>query len=157
MRSVTVRTESICITVLVQRGLPQGGGLSPILWSLIADSLLKWLTQQGIFAQGYADDGIALVVGNILSTICDIMQRILNGIEKWCQQKELLINPSKTEMILFTRRYKPDDVKDIRFYGKTLLLTMQVKYLGVLLDSKLSWKNHVEHKCRKAVMAFYQV
>ena len=97
------------------------------------------------------------MVGNILSTICDIMQRILNGIEKWCQQKELLINPSKTEMILFTRRYKPDDVKDIRFYGKTLLLTMHVKYLGVLLDSKLSWKNHVEHKCRKAVMAFYQV
>jgi len=82
------------------------------------------------------------------------MQRILNGIEKWCQQKQLSINPGKTEMIQFTRRYKPDDVKDIRFYGKTLMLTTQVKYLRVILDSKLSWKNHVEHKCRKAIMAF---
>jgi ribonuclease HI len=157
MRTVTVRTDLTNIMALVRRGLPQGGGLSPTLWSLIADSLLKWLTQQGIFAQGYADDGVALVVGNILSTICDIMQGILNGVERWCQQMQLSINPEKTEFILFTRRYKPDDVKDIKFYGKSLMLTKQVKYLGVLLDHKLSFKNHVEHKCRKAIMAFHQV
>ena len=157
MRVVTVRSDLINITVLVRRGLPQGGGLSPTLWSLIADSLLFLLTKQGIFAQGYADDGVALVVGSILSTICDIMQRILNGVEKWCRQMQLSINPEKTEMILFTRRYKPEDVKDIRFYGRTLILTMQVKYLGVLLDHKLSFRHHVEHKCRKAIMAFHQV
>jgi len=29
---------------------------------------------------------------------------------------QLSINPEKTEMILFTRRYKPEDVKDIKFY-----------------------------------------
>jgi len=127
MRAVTVQIRTN-ITVLVRRGLPQGGGLSPILWSLIAYSLLKWLTQQGIFALGYADNGIALVVGNILSTICDIMQGILKGVEKWCRQMQLSINPEKTETILFTRRYKPDDVKDIKFYGKTLMLTKQVKY-----------------------------
>ena len=81
MRTVTVRSHLTNVTVLVWRGLPQGEGLSPTVWSLIADSLLMLLTQQGIFAQGYADDGVALVVGSILSTICDITQRILNGVE----------------------------------------------------------------------------
>jgi len=107
MRAVTVRSDLNNITVLVQRGLPQGGGLSPTLWSLIADCLLMLLTQQGVFTQGYADDRVALVVGSILSTICDIMQRILNGVEKWGRQMQLSINPEKMEMILFTRRYKP--------------------------------------------------
>jgi len=95
MRAVTVRSDLNNITVLVQRGLPQGGGLSPTLWSLIADCLLMLLTQQGIFTQGYADDRVALVVGSILSTICDIMQRILNGVEKWGRQMQLSINPEK--------------------------------------------------------------
>ena len=89
--------------------------------------------------------------------VCDIMQGILKGVEKWCRQMQLSINPEKTEMILFPRRYKPDDVNDIKFYGKTLMLTKQVKYLGVLLDHKLSFRDHTEHKCRKAIMAFYQV
>jgi len=68
------------------RGLPQGGGLSPILWSVVADSLLRWLSRQRAFAQGYADDGVILVCGKFLDIICDLMQRMLYGVEKWCSK-----------------------------------------------------------------------
>jgi len=46
----------------------------------------------------YADDGVVLICGHILSTICDIMQRILYGIEQWCIDRELSVNLNKTEM-----------------------------------------------------------
>jgi len=36
-------------------------GLSLALRSLVADSLLKWLTEQGVFARGFADDGVRIV------------------------------------------------------------------------------------------------
>jgi len=107
-RTILARTESFSISAIASCGLPQGGGLSPILWSLVADSLLKWLSKQGVFAQGFADDGVILICGRILSIICDIMQRVLYGIQQWCIDRELSINPSKTEMVLFTRRYKPE-------------------------------------------------
>ena len=42
---VGVQVGSIYIRVKTQCGLPQGGGLSPTLWSLVADSLLKWLSK----------------------------------------------------------------------------------------------------------------
>ena len=71
------------LIVLALHGLPQGGGLSPILWSAVADSLLKWLSKQGVFAQGYADDGAMLVCGKFLTTVCDVMQRMIFGVEKW--------------------------------------------------------------------------
>ena len=114
-RTVCVRVGETLIQVATQCGLPQGGGLSPTLWTLIANSLLRWLTKQGIFAQGFADDGVVLVVGKVLHTIYKIMQRILRGVEKWCADKELSLNPSKAEMMLFTRKYKPESVCPISF------------------------------------------
>ena len=73
--------------------LTQGRGLSPTLWSMIADSLLKWLSKRGVYAQGYADDGVVLVIGIVLSTVCEIMQRAVKSIEEWCtnHQQWLLI------------------------------------------------------------------
>ena len=46
------------LVVKTIRGLPQGGVISPTMWALVADSLLKWLSKQGIYTQRFADDGI---------------------------------------------------------------------------------------------------
>jgi len=35
-------------------------------------------------------------------------------------------------------------------------LSHQVKYLGVIVDSKLTWKPHLDHKCNKAIAVFWQ-
>ena len=101
--TVFVRFSQTEICVITQCSLPQGGGLSPTLWSLVADSLLIWLTKQG-----FADDGVALVVRKVMSIICEIMQRTLRGVGKWCTDTALSVNTSKTEMLLFTRKYKPE-------------------------------------------------
>ena len=83
-RKVGVQVGSTYIRVKTQCGLPQGGGLPSTLWSLVADSLLKWLSKQGVFAQGFADDGGLLLIGKALNILCEVMQRILHGVEKWC-------------------------------------------------------------------------
>jgi len=72
------------LVVKTLRGLTQGGVTSPTMWALVADSLLKWLSNQVIYTQGFADDGTVLIIGAFLSTLCEIMQRVLRGIEKWC-------------------------------------------------------------------------
>ena len=94
----------------------------PLLWSLVADSLLSWLTKQRVFAQGHADDGVVLVCGKVLSTMSEIMHRILWGIEKWCKKRDLQVNPIKTVMIFFTRKYKPKSVRPVIFYSQQLTL-----------------------------------
>jgi len=77
------------------------------------------------------------------------MQRILRGIEHWCNTRDLRVHPGETELILITRKYKPEAVKPITFYGHQLQLTKQV-----IIDSKLNWKQHVDAKYQKALMAF---
>jgi len=100
-----------------------------------------------VYAQGFADDGIAVVIRCFLTTLCEIMQRVLKGVERWCTERELSINPSKPEMMLFTRKYKVETLSPVIFYSKELTLCKQVKYLGVILDPKLSWKLYVDAKC----------
>ena len=100
-RTVSVGVGQNTIQVDVLSGLPQRGGLSHTLWSLVADSLLYWLTKQGVFALGFADDGLILIVGRVLHTMCEIMHRLLQGVEKWCTARDLSVNPIKT-CLLYT-------------------------------------------------------
>ena len=134
-RTVCVNVGPTMIHIATQRGLPQGG-LTPTLWSLVADSLLILLNKQGGFAQGFADDGVIIIIGKVLSTLCEIMQRILSNVESWCSDRDLSVNLGKTETILFTRKYKPAKLSHITFYGKELILSTQVKYLGYTQYSK---------------------
>jgi len=110
-----------------------------------------------VYAQGFADDRIAMVIGCFSTTLCEIMQRVLKGIERWCTERELSVNPSEMELVLFTRKYKVERLSPVIFYSKELTLCKQVKYLGVIHNPKLWWKLHVDAKCNKALAAFYQV
>ena len=78
------------------------------------------------------------------------------GFERWRRDKTLSVNPSKTEIILFTRRYKPEQHKAIYVFDEEFKLSQGVMYLGVILDSKLSWKVHLDCRCQKAIVAFSQ-
>jgi hypothetical protein len=43
-----------------------------------------------------------------------------------------------------------------KLFDTELILNNQVKYLGVILDSKLNWKFHVDYRIRKASIAYWQ-
>ena len=85
------------------------------------------------------------------------MQRVLRGVKRWCHDKTLSVNPSKTEMILFTRRYKPEQHKAIYFFDEEVKLNQGIKYLGVILDSKLSWKTHLDSRLSKSHRRLFTV
>ena len=143
--------------VTAKRGCPQGGVLSPLLWTLVMDDLLSGLTRQHIPGQAYADDGVLLVVGRFLDTVCNLMQRGLNMVQRWCEKEGLAVQPDKLELVLFTRRTNLEGYQAPTIYGRELVRTQRVKYLGVVLDSKLTWKDHMDTKCSRAKAAFCQV
>ena len=66
-------------------------------------------------------------------------------------------NPTKSEMVLFSRRYRPKlyRLKPSISYNLELIIIKQVNYLGVVLDSRLNWKAHGDAKCQKAFLRFF--
>jgi len=81
--------------------------------------------------------------------ISGFMQWDLHTVETWCDEVSLSVNPGKTELV-FTSKRKLPGFFEPHFFGVTLHHSMSVKYLRVVLDSWLSWREHVDVKVKKA-------
>ena len=95
----------------------------------------------GVYAQGYADDICLLAVGKFPNTVLGLTQWAIHTVEAWCSGQSLSINPDKTGLIAFTRKKKLAGFFEPRIFGRTLQCSTSVKYLGVILDSRLTWSN----------------
>jgi hypothetical protein len=140
-RAVFLSPRGVRVHMSVRCGCPQGSVLSPLLWNMVADSLLNWLENCNCFVQGFADDVVILSSGKFLSTICELMQRALNCVQivLWCGKIGRNVNSDKTStMVLVSKRRTLVGFFASKLFDTELILNNQVKYLGVILDSKLN-------------------
>lgn len=153
-REITCSHGISTVTVRTVKGCPQGGVLSPLLWSLVVDELLSHLEAQGFEIIGFADDIVIIIRGKYEHVIRDRLQYALNMTTAWCKDEGLSINPHKTTIIPFTRRRKMT-IPDLYLEGTKLVLSLKVKYLGVILDNKLNWNLHLDQIISKATNALW--
>jgi hypothetical protein len=69
-------------------------------------------------------------------------------------QEGLKFSPPKTAIVPVTIRRKIEDVGPRTLHGKELKMLVEVKYLGVILDSKLNCNRHLQKIIRKAQTTF---
>ncbi len=129
--------------------------MSHLLWCMVVDSLLLKLNALGYTAQAYANDLAIVIQGKHLNTVTDLMQGSLSVVDSWCTTKGLSVNTEKTEVLLFTRKRKTEEVVRLEYQGVKLNLTKEVKYLGVILDDKLTWKTHMTAQVKNGLRALW--
>jgi hypothetical protein len=110
--------NDVCVRVAVARGCPQGGVLSPLLWCLVVNDLIARLNMGGVYYQGYADICL-LAGGKFPNTVSELMQGALYTVEKWCDEAGLSVNPDKTDLVVFTKKRKPDSFFEPLLFGVT--------------------------------------
>jgi hypothetical protein len=73
---------------------------------------------------------------------------------KWAVKEGVNISPHKTNIVPFTNRRQIEDLGPLTLHSKELKMLGEVKYLGVILDSKLNWNQHLQKIIRKAHTTF---
>jgi hypothetical protein len=133
----------------IRAGVPQGSPLSPILFLLYIASLYEALQEvPGISVVGFADDTNIVAFAPTARENCRTLERAWEVCERWARSRGMQFEPAKSELTHFTRKRTPpaDKVQlgDVELGPKT-----SVRFLGVWLDRKLSWKAHQQELKRK--------
>ena len=134
----------------------QGEGVASLLdWNPVADGLLWLLNGGGCHDKAFADDFTVVTVSSELNAAVNFMQYMIREVTSWCLETGLKVNPDKTELVMFKRRHKLPPFTPPSLAGKRLEAKNSAKYLGVILDSKLNWNEHLDETIRKFHVAFW--
>ena len=139
------------------RGTPQGGVLSPVVWNLAFDELLDLFSTGPVKIIGFADDAALVILGQDLSTMRDLAQIAINKAVKWGNKNGLTFGAAKTVAVVFASTKIPKLPKPLMVDGQEVQYSEEVKYLGVTLDSKLSFQSHISLKIKKAKNLIFNI
>lgn len=138
-------------------GVPQGSIISPLLFSLFINDLDKFLSKSNNKVILYADDCTVVISANSLQELEFESNEILQKFSQWCSKNRLLVNNSKTcFMPFFLRREFPENPL-LMLGNKPIERVTNFKFLGVYLDPRLKWCNHLDHVVSKLNSAFFAI
>lgn len=133
----------------IWKGLPQGSVLSPLLFNIYSADLETAKGHSSILQ--YADDILLYSSDTNILKAADQVSRSLDSLEGWLEHHGFELSPSKSNIVVFTRKQSIPNVS-VTSKGQVIPLKQHFKFLGLVLDSKLSGLPHCEfirEKCEK--------
>ena len=134
-------------------GVPQGGVLSVALFAVMINDIDQYLSP-AISRALFVDDLSVWVSTSCTRSAERQLQVAVTQLEKWSSVNGLRFSTAKTAAMHFCRRRRPCPDISVRLHGELLPVQSEVKFLGVLLDSRLTYKPHIKKlrdKCMKAL------
>ena len=138
-------------------GVPQGSILGPILFSLFVNDLPVSLTRSEVML--YADDTTIYLSDTNTLSLKERLSQDLVALSTWIADNGLTMNTQKTQFMVLSKRGRDKEVEklQIKVNGEVLRKCDNVKFLGVIVDHQLSWRDHVEAVRRKCLGGLAQL
>lgn len=134
----------------IDRGVPQGSVLGPVLFILFTNDMPTYLETLCTTLM-YADDTTLLLAGENSDQLGINSFTALNMAYQYCHTNDLAVNPKKTNQLAFGRR--KDEVPAI----PDVEWAEEAKFLGVTIDSSISWGQHIENLLNKLNSSIYVI
>ena len=130
---------------------------APAIRCIYISSTCNIAVQFGVGHHQYADDtqmSVALSPTDINTSISNL-QNCLTVMHLWFSQNGLVINSDESEAVLFSTaqrtRKSLTAIKQVDVACCPVLISNNVKILGVTLDQHLTFNDHVQHVCKSAL------
>lgn len=124
-------------------GVPHRSVLGPLLFNLYMLPLAQIIQNNNINHHSYADDTqIYIALESYDNSSIDSLCHCIENINTWMNQNCLQLNQGKTEIIVFgNKNYRTSIIKELD--SRAQKTREQVRNLGVLIDSDLTFNSHI--------------
>lgn len=135
----------------VKSGVPQGSVLGPLLFIIFTADMWDGIASNMV---AYADDAslyAPITSPNDRARIANVLGDDLKTISSWCSRWGMKLNPSKSlNMIVSRSRTAFPQHPDLLVDGSVVPVCGTMKLLGVTLDSKLTFEQHLRNVASSA-------
>ena len=128
----------------VLAGVPQGSILGPLLFLIYINDLPNELKSN---AKLFADDTSLFTIVKDKNKSANMLNNDLRWISKWAYNWRILFNPDHSkpaQEVVFSREKELQSHPTISLNNFKVERASYVKHLGILLDEKLNFKQHIE-------------
>lgn len=123
----------------VKRGIPQGSTLGPLLFVFYINDLADVVDSKTIL---FADDTSVIIGSETNSHLKESITNTIQQLQKWFREGDLKMNVDKTKLLNFTTKNDNFELR-VQLENVELASSLHTSFLGVVLDSRLGWKQHV--------------
>lgn len=130
-------------------GVPQGSVLGPTLWNLFYDDLLDTDMPPGAQLVAFADDVAVVGTSRTGPSAAALLNPVLETVSSWMRDNGLSVAPHKSEAVVLTGKHVYTEPA-LHVEGHAVPVKASIRYLGVQLDSRLSFTAHIAAAAKKA-------
>ena len=138
--------ESRSEPTTLQYGVPQGSVLGPVMFTVYTGTLAFLLEAHGVSYHFFADDTQLYIRVEDIDEAKHMLLSLLSDLKIWMARRKLKLNDGKTEIIVIRGNLRNVPVANfgVMSFGDTQLVPCEsAKNLGVVLDSSLSFRSHI--------------
>ncbi len=141
-RQQTRVADAISCPDYLLAGVPQGAILSPLLFALYVNDIVKCAEDSEINL--FADDTSLYIEDYSASSLSTRLQECVNILSAWFNKWLLSVNPQKTALLVLRTSHMQPLHLSININGTEIPQVVRHKHLGVTFDDRLTWKDHID-------------
>ena len=127
----------------IKHGVPQGSILGPLLFNIFLNDIFLFVKDSKI--TNHADDNTPYATEDSIEKLLETLEKETNILLEWFNFNEMKSNTDKCHLIIVNNQDKSIKI------GKDVITSeTRVKLLGVTIDNKLNFNEHVDNICKKA-------